>query len=82
MAEELKKSLMLYEIKKNFAELLTAFYIILIILVVFIFQKVQIISFLACLVILFVGIEKNATISDRCFSTTVCFILALGFMFM
>jgi hypothetical protein len=64
----------------NLAELLMAFEIMLLVVLLLLIRKQYIISIFGMLFILVLGIEKRASLFERILSMTVIFVVTIGFM--
>ncbi len=64
----------------NMAELLMAFEIMLLVIMLLLMRKQYIISIFGMLFILVLGIEKRASLFERILSMTVIFVVTIGFM--
>jgi hypothetical protein len=68
------------ELKKNLLELLSAFFIIIIMLFLLYLKKNYFIGIIASGLILIIGFEKRGNIFDKIVSISVIFLLSIGFI--
>jgi hypothetical protein len=66
--------------KENFAEMLGGLSVTVLVLMLLLFRKQYIVTFLGCIAIAAIGFERRARTFDRIISMLVVFMLALGFM--
>jgi hypothetical protein len=67
-------------VKENFAEMLGGLCVTVLVLMLLLFRKQYVVSFLGCIAIAAIGFERRAKVFDRIVSMLVVFMLALGFM--